>query len=51
MTSKQKQELVNALLEFCHRVTNGNATNEKETEVLPQVAKMLLEYPVTHKEN
>ena len=47
----QKQELISTLLEFCHRVANVKTTNERETEVLPQVAKMLLEQRVIRNED
>lgn len=46
MTKKQKDDLIDALMEMCERVAEGKATSEKEIAVLPKVAELLLEYPV-----
>lgn len=46
MTKKQKDDLIDALVDMCERVAKGKATDEKEIAVLPKVAELLLEYPV-----
>lgn len=49
MTRKQRIELINALVDFCVRVAKGpmNTVSDAEVEVLPEVAKILLDLPVT----
>lgn len=42
MYSNQKEEFVEALLEFVKRVANGGATTETEVQVLPAVAQVLV---------
>lgn len=42
MEKEQKERVINALANFVLRVANGEATSEKEIEVLPEIASILL---------
>lgn len=42
MKKEQKERVINALANFVRRVANGEATSEKEIEVLPEIASVLL---------
>lgn len=42
MEKEQKERVINALANFVLRVANGEATSEKEIEVLPEIASVLL---------
>lgn len=42
MEKEQKERVINALANFVLRVANGKATSEKEIEVLPEIASVLL---------
>ncbi len=42
MDKDQKKQVTNALVDFVIRVSNGNATTEKEVSILPEVARLLL---------
>lgn len=42
MEKEQTERVINALANFVLRVANGEATSEKEIEVLPEIASVLL---------
>lgn len=42
MEKEQKERVINALANFVLRVANGEATSEKEIEVFPEIASVLL---------
>lgn len=42
MNKKQKDEVINALVEFVLRVAEGKATSETEVAILPKVAEILI---------
>jgi hypothetical protein len=42
MEKEQKERVINALANFVLRVANGEATSEKEIEVLSEIASILL---------
>lgn len=42
MTSEQKKEVIDALVDFIIRVSKGGTTSEKEVEVLPEVVSGLV---------
>jgi len=41
MADVQKDEIFNALKDFAVRVLKGNATSDKEIEILPEVVKLI----------
>lgn len=41
MEKMQKSKIENALIDFIERVSKGETTSEKETEVLPEVVNAL----------
>lgn len=44
MDKKKEDEVLNALTDFVIRVAKGKATSEVEVKVLPEVAKIVVDY-------
>lgn len=44
MTNEQENEVIKALIDFVVRVSKGKTTSDTEVSVLPEVAKLLLNF-------